>query len=64
MSIGITFKCKATGNTVVFKDQVDIESMRMHPEYEEVSVERVKEEQVVNKQEQIKKPVGRPSTKQ
>ena len=31
-----TFKCKVTGNTVTFKDAVDIDSMRKHPEYEEV----------------------------
>lgn len=31
-----TFKCKNTGNTVTFRDDVDIVGMRMHPEYEEV----------------------------
>lgn len=35
----VTFKCNATGNTVTFKDAVDIESMRIHPEYTEVVVE-------------------------
>jgi hypothetical protein len=31
-----TFKCIKTGNTVTFKSQYDIESMREHPEYTEV----------------------------
>lgn len=35
------FKCKASGNTVEFKEQHDIDQMRKHPEYEEV-VEVVK----------------------
>jgi hypothetical protein len=33
---GVTFKCIKTGNTVTFKSQYDIESMREHPEYTEV----------------------------
>jgi len=33
---GVTFKCNKTGNTVTFKSQYDIESMREHPEYTEV----------------------------
>lgn len=32
----VTFKCKASGNFVTFKDEVDIVSMRQHTEYEEV----------------------------
>jgi hypothetical protein len=31
-----TFKCNKTGNTVTFKSEYDIESMRQHPEYTEV----------------------------
>ena len=34
-----TFKCLSTGNLVTFKYPVDIESMRIHPEYTEVVVE-------------------------
>jgi hypothetical protein len=36
-----TFKCNKTGNTVTFKSQYDIESMREHPEYTEVLQEIV-----------------------
>ena len=36
-----TFKCKTNGNTVTFRDDVDIVGMRLHPEYEEVYPERV-----------------------
>ena len=36
-----TFKCKNTGNTVTFRDEVDIVGMRMHPEYTEVYPEQV-----------------------
>jgi hypothetical protein len=34
--MSVTFKCRKTGNTVTFKSQYDIESMRGHPEYTEV----------------------------
>jgi hypothetical protein len=34
--MSVTFKCNKTGNTVTFKSQYDIESMREHPEYTEV----------------------------
>lgn len=34
--MSVTFQCKVTGNYVVFKDAVDIDSMRKHPEYIEV----------------------------
>ena len=34
--MSVTFKCNKTGNTVTFKSQYDIESMRQHPEYTEV----------------------------
>ena len=34
-----TFKCLSTGNLVTFKYPVDIDSMRIHPEYEEVVIE-------------------------
>ena len=31
-----TFKCLLSGNTVTFEHQVDIDSMRGHPDYERV----------------------------
>lgn len=33
----VTFKCKQTGNTVTFRDAHDIDGMRKHVEYEEVT---------------------------
>ena len=41
----VTFKCKATGNTVTFRDEADIVGMRKHTEYEEVSQAVSKEEE-------------------
>lgn len=46
----VTFKCNATGNIVTFKDAVDIESMRIHPEYTEVVVEEPTEPPVVTQE--------------
>jgi hypothetical protein len=31
-----TFKCLLSGNTVTFEHQVDIDSMKNHPDYERV----------------------------
>lgn len=31
-----TFKCLMSGNTVTFEHQVDIDSMKGHPDYERV----------------------------
>jgi hypothetical protein len=39
-----TFKCIKTGNTVTFKSQYDIESMRQHPEYTEVQEQQQQQE--------------------
>lgn len=47
--MSVTFKCNKTGNTVTFKSQYDIESMRGHPEYTEVLPEN---EQTYSNQEQ------------
>lgn len=33
----VTFKCKQTGNTVTFRDAHDIDGMRKHPDYVEVT---------------------------
>jgi hypothetical protein len=43
------FKCKHTGNEVEFTQEYDIEEMRRHPEYEEVT-EEVKTETKKQKQ--------------
>ena len=58
--MSVTFKCNKTGNTVTFKSQYDIESMRQHPEYSEVLPEK---EQVFPTEEQVKR-VGRPRKEQ
>ena len=50
-----TFKCLLSGNTVTFEHQVDIDSMKGHPDYE-----REEEQQ---QEEVTKKPVGRPAKK-
>lgn len=37
--MSVTFKYIRNGNLVTFKDSVDIDSMRIHPEYVEVTPE-------------------------
>lgn len=49
-----TFKCLLSGNTVTFEHQVDIDSMKNHPDYELVVDEAPVET------EEVKKTVGRP----
>jgi hypothetical protein len=61
--MSVTFKCNKTGNTVTFKSQYDIESMRQHPEYSEV--QSTNEVEVFPEQEQPQpKRVGRPKKEQ
>jgi hypothetical protein len=48
-----TFKCLVSGNTVTFEHQVDIDSMKGHPDYERV------EDMPVAVEDTAKK-VGRP----
>jgi len=50
-----TFRCLISGQTVTFEHQVDIDSMKGHPDYEPVVEEAT--------EEPAKKPVGRPSKK-
>jgi len=50
-----TFKCLVSGNTVTFIHQVDIDSMKGHPDYERVEDTPV----VVEDAPEVKK-VGRP----
>ena len=64
-NMAATFKCKTNGNTVTFRDDVDIVGMRMHPEYEEVLAPS-KEEVYPEKVQQSEQPVvkrGRPAKK-
>lgn len=37
----VTFRCKASGNTVKFMNQVDIDSMRKESDYEELKSDGV-----------------------
>jgi hypothetical protein len=50
-----TFKCLISGQTVTFIHQVDIDSMKGHPDYE-----RVEEAPVVEEETPAKKAAGRP----
>jgi len=49
-----TFKCLVSGNTVTFVHQVDIDSMKGHPDYEQVIEAAPKVE------EEAPKKAGRP----
>jgi hypothetical protein len=51
-----TFKCLISGNTVTFEHQVDIDSMKSHPDYERVEDTPV----VVEDASEAPKKVGRP----
>ena len=48
-----TFRCLRSGHTVTFTEQVDIDSMKFHPDYELVTTPAPVEQEV-------KKTVGRP----
>ena len=58
-----TFKCKTNGNTVTFRDDVDIVGMRMHPEYEEVLAPSKEEVYPVQEPQQPVVKRGRPAKK-
>ena len=49
-----TFKCLISGNTVTFEHQVDIDSMKSHPDYEQVI------ETAPQVEEEAPKKAGRP----
>jgi len=55
-----TFRYIQTGQTVTFTQQVDIDSMKGHPEYERVEDTPASTAVV---EETVKKPMGRPSKK-
>jgi hypothetical protein len=54
-----TFRCLISGQTVTFEHQVDIDSMKGHPDYERV--EEQQEEAPVA--EEAPKKAGRPAKK-
>lgn len=57
--MSVTFKCLLSGNTVTFEHQVDIDSMKGHPDYEIV----VEDTPTVAVEETpvVAKKMGRPS---
>lgn len=55
----VTFKCLLSGNTVTFEHQVDIDSMKGHPDYE-IVVEDTPAA-VVEETPVVAKKMGRPS---
>ena len=55
-----TFRCKATGNTVTFTLQHDIDAMEGHDAYEEVLEDEVDEEETEEVTETPVKRKGRP----
>mgnify|MGYP006295497721 CR=1 FL=1 len=53
--MGVTFRCKATGNTVTFEHQVDIDTTRDNSAYEEIENEvEVVEEPIIKKKASVK----------
>lgn len=55
--VSATFKCLTSGNTVTFTEQVDIDSMKDHPEYIRVTIEEPPKVEPVA----TPKKAGRPS---
>jgi hypothetical protein len=53
-----TYKCKLSGQTVTFTQQVDIDSMEDHPEYE--LVEYLEDKELEEKESPAAKKMGRP----
>ena len=53
-----TYKCKLSGQTVTFTQQVDIDSMEDHPEYD--LVEYLEDEEIVETVPTTAKKMGRP----
>ena len=56
--MSVTFKCLLSGNTVTFEHQVDIDSMKGHPDYEIVEDTPAA---VVEETPVVAKKMGRPS---
>jgi hypothetical protein len=58
-----TFKCLLSGNTVTFEHQVDIDSMKNHPDYERVDTPAIVEDTPIVAEDTpvVAKKMGRPS---
>jgi hypothetical protein len=60
--MSVTFKCLLSGNTVTFEHQVDIDSMKGHPDYEVVVEDTpTAAAAVVEDTPVVAKKMGRPS---
>jgi len=65
--MAVTFKCLASGQTVTFVHQVDIDSMKGHSGYEEVKEQEQQQEapkEVLTSKKAVKKTVDTPSTEE
>ena len=66
--MAVTFKCLASGQTVTFVHQVDIDSMKGHSGYEEVKQEQEQQQEATAKEvltsKKSKKSVDTPSTEE
>lgn len=60
--MSVTFKCNRSGQTVAFEMEHDIESMRKHPEYTEVTGAVEVTEVSHDKEQPVKR--GRPKKEQ
>lgn len=60
--MAVTFKCLTSGQTVTFEAQVDIDSMKGHSGYEEVTEQE--QEPVVTKKTASKKAVDTVTTEE
>lgn len=60
--MAVTFKCLTSGQTVTFEAQVDIDSMKGHSGYEEVTEQE--QEPVVTKKTASKKSVDTVTTEE
>ena len=61
--MAVTFKCLASGQTVTFVHQVDIDSMKGHSGYEEVKEQQGEEtpKEVLTSKKAVKKTAETPS---
>jgi len=60
--MAVTFKCLASGQTVTFVHQVDIDSMKGHSGYEEVKEEQPQPEVAAPTKKTSKKAVAAEAT--
>lgn len=59
--MAVTFKCLASGQTVTFVHQVDIDSMKGHSGYEEVKDREEAPKEVLTPKKAVKKAAETPA---